>query len=80
MPKKIKVQILTITHQYGTNFYAAKTKKGIKNQLFTFVKLYWETEMETEMPKDQQQAIDEYFGEMGNHGESYELGESDLNE
>lgn len=74
---KNKIQVLVITHKHGTNFYAAKTKKGIQKELFNYVKAWWKEEMIHEMPKGEIQAIEEYF-ESVSESEAYTLGETEI--
>ncbi|MGQ7794447.1 hypothetical protein ACUN0C_18735 [Faunimonas sp. B44] len=57
-----KIWVASITHSYGTDLYAARTKKGLLRQIHAYVEEWWEDEgLGTEMPHDTEEAISEYF-------------------
>ena len=63
-----------IHHRHGTNFYVSMTQVGLTQQLYEYVKEWWNQEIEDrELPTDEQTAIDQYFEDMQG-SEWYERG------
>ena len=44
----MKIWIAVIEHRHGQNVYAAKTKQKLLDQLYDYVKRWWESEMPDE--------------------------------
>lgn len=64
----MKIWIAVIEHRHGHNVYAARTKAKITNDLYDYVKQWWESEIPEEMPVklSKKEAVDKYF-EMVEH-------------
>lgn len=66
-PRRIRkplttVHVAIIEHNDGINFYAAKDKFGLEQQIYEYVKEWWNKELEDEeIPLDEETAIDYYF-------------------
>ncbi|MGQ7794497.1 hypothetical protein ACUN0C_18995 [Faunimonas sp. B44] len=68
-----KIWVASITHNYGTDLYAARTKKGILRQIHAYVEEWWEHEgLEGPMPDDEEEAISEYFEHVDDEWCDYE--------
>ena len=62
MAKRITVYNLVIHHRHGDDHYSSRNSEENFNDLFEYVETWWDdAEMEREIPKDKQTAIDEYF-------------------
>ena len=44
----MKIWIAVVEHRHGQNVYAAKTKKKLVDQLYEYVKQWWESEIPDE--------------------------------
>lgn len=64
----MKVWIAVVEHRHGQNVYAARTKRKLLDQLYAYVKQWWESEIPNEeLPPNAslQDAIDRYFELVG---------------
>ena len=64
----MKIWIAVVEHRHGQNVYAARTKKKLVDQLYDYVKQWWESEIpDEELPADlpKQQAVERYFEQVG---------------
>jgi hypothetical protein len=60
----MKIWIAVVEHRHGQNVYAAKTKKKLVDQLYDYVKQWWESEIpDEELPANvsKKQVVDDYF-------------------
>lgn len=63
-----KVWIAVVEHRHGQNVYAAKTKRKLVDQLYEYVKQWWDSEIPQESlpPKlSKQQVVNLYFERVG---------------
>lgn len=63
-----KVWIAVVEHRHGQNVYAAKTKRKLVDQLYEYVKQWWDSEIPQESLPPQlskQQAVNLYFDRVG---------------
>lgn len=51
----------TIEHKGGTNLYLESSKSALDSTIFAFVCYWWDTEFETPIPENKDDAIAEYF-------------------
>ncbi len=64
----MKIWIAVIEHRHGQNVYAARTKKKLVDELYDYVKQWWESEipdeeLPTKVPK--RKVVDLYFEHVG---------------
>lgn len=60
----MKIWIAVVEHRHGQNVYAAKTKNKLVDQLYDYVKQWWESEIpDEELPANvpRKQVVDDYF-------------------
>ena len=60
----MRIWIAVVEHRHGQNVYAAKTKKGLVDQLYDYVKQWWESEIpDDELPAkaSRREIVDRYF-------------------
>ncbi len=60
----MKIWIAVIGHRHGQNVYAARTRKKLVEQLYEYVKQWWESEIpDEELPANvsKKQVVDDYF-------------------
>ena len=60
----MKIWIAVVEHRHGQNVYGAKTKKKLVDQLYDYVKQWWESELpDEELPANasKRQVVDDYF-------------------
>lgn len=60
----MKIWIAVVEHRHGQNVYAAKTKKKLMEQLYDYVKQWWESEIpDEELPTkaSRREIVDRYF-------------------
>ena len=64
----MKIWIAVIEHRHGQNVYAARTKRKLLDQLYDYVKQWWDSEIPDEElpPKLSKKAVvDRYFEHVG---------------
>jgi len=64
----MKIWIAVIEHRHGQNVYAARTKRNLVDQLYAYVKQWWESEIpDEELPAkaSKREAVDLYFEHVG---------------
>ena len=64
----MKIWIAVVEHRHGQNVYAARTKAKLMDQLYAYVKQWWESEMpDEELPVklSKKNAVDRYFERVG---------------
>ena len=64
----MKVWMAVVEHRHGQNVYAARTKRGLLDQLYEYVQEWWDSEIpDEEMPTDlpRKEVIDLYFSQVG---------------
>ena len=64
----MRIWIAVVEHRHGQNVYAARTKRKLLDQLYTYVKQWWESEIpDEELPADlpKKDAVDRYFEHVG---------------
>lgn len=64
----MKIWIAVVGHRHGQNVYAARTKAKLVDQLYAYVKQWWESEIPDEelpagLPK--KEVVDRYFEHVG---------------
>lgn len=64
------IQVLIIEYSNGRNVYACESAEVAHRELHLYVKDNWPNEMDTPMPDDEDEAIEEYFDSMS-ASESY---------
>jgi hypothetical protein len=60
----MKIWIAVVEHRHGQNVYAARTKGKLLDQIYAYVKQWWESEIpDEELPADlpKKDAVDRYF-------------------
>ena len=64
----MKIWIAVIEHRHGQNVYAARTKRKLLDQLYDYVKQWWDSEIpDEELPPklSKKAAVDRYFEHVG---------------
>ena len=64
----MKIWIAVVEHRHGQNVYAARTKRKLVDQLYAYVKQWWESEIpDEELPAkvSKREAVDLYFEHVG---------------
>jgi hypothetical protein len=64
----MKIWIAVIEHRHGQNVYAARTKRNLVDQLYAYVKQWWESEIrDEELPANvsKKDTVDRYFESVG---------------
>ena len=64
----MKVWIAVVEHRHGQNMYAARTKRKLLDQLYAYVKQWWESEIPNEeLPAkvSRTDAVNRYFERVG---------------
>ena len=64
----MKIWIAVVEHRHGQNVYAARTKAKLLDQLYAYVKQWWESEIPDEelSPKlSKRTAVERYFERVG---------------
>ena len=64
----MRIWIAVVEHRHGQNVYAAKTKRKLLDQLYAYVKQWWESEIpDEELSKNtsKREAVDRYFEQVG---------------
>ena len=64
----MKIWIAVVEHRHGQNVYAARTKRKLLDQLYAYVKQWWESEIpDEELPANlpKKEAVDRYFEHVG---------------
>ena len=64
----MKIWIAVVEHRHGQNVYAAKTKRKLLDQLYAYVKQWWESEIpdeELSAGLSKKDAVDRYFEYVG---------------
>ena len=64
----MKIWIAVIEHRHGQNVYAARTKKKLMDQLYAYVKQWWESEIPNEellKKLPHKAAVEQYFERVG---------------
>ena len=60
----MKIWIAVVEHRHGLNVYAARTKRKLVDQLYAYVKQWWESEIpDEELPAkaSRREIVDRYF-------------------
>jgi len=60
----MKIWMAVVEHRHGQNVYAAKTKRKLVDQLYDYVKQWWESEIpDEELPAkaSKREVVDSYF-------------------
>jgi hypothetical protein len=65
------VQVLTIQHKHGTDMWVCATPELALAYLDGFVREWWESELDDEMPESEDERIKDYFE--GVDEESYSI-------
>lgn len=66
------IQVLIIEYSNGRNVYACESAEVAHRELHQYVKDNWGAEMDTPIPEDEDEAIEEYFDAMS-YTESYAI-------
>ena len=64
----MKIWIAVVEHRHGQNVYAARTKGKLLDELYDYVKQWWDSEIpDEELPKrlSKRAAVDFYFERVG---------------
>ena len=64
----MRIWIAVVEHRHGQNVYAARTKRKLLDQLYAYVKQWWESEIpDDELPANvsHQDAVNRYFERVG---------------
>ena len=64
----MRIWIAVVEHRHGQNVYAAKTKRKLLDQLYAYVKQWWESEIpdeELSAGLSKKEAVDRYFEHVG---------------
>jgi hypothetical protein len=74
---KENVHVGRISHRHGDNFYASRTRESLIKQIAGYCRDWWAEFCTEECPADDQEVIDQYFGE-AEGVEYYEISETEL--
>ena len=64
----MRIWIAVVEHRHGQNVYAARTKRKLVDQLYAYVKQWWDSEIpDEELPAkvSKREAVDLYFESVG---------------
>jgi len=64
----MKIWIAVVEHRHGQNVYAARAKRKLMDQLYAYVKQWWESEVpDEELPAkmSKREVVDLYFEHVG---------------
>lgn len=83
----MNVHCAAVEHKHGVNIYASRTEEGLNQQLYKYVKEWWEKDGPEDedgkrcpIPNDPFDTVEQYFNwqaELGN-GESINYAETEL--
>ena len=64
----MKIWIAVVSHRHGQNVYAARTRQKLIDELYDYVRQWWESEIPDEkLPKrlSKKAVVDRYFERVG---------------
>jgi len=76
----IAVFTASISHRHGTNFYVARTQKGLDKKVADYCREWWAEQVgEEPVPETDSEVTERYFGVANNNGTEFlDLGEDTI--